>query len=135
MKKAQWITKDNDEANNQAEQVHRPALRALSKIMRNFARKEGRKATEKKKHEGWKRVAQEPPELGARHQTAPSCPTQARIGCSNIRQNTKCKLNANDGSPCETTIDPSRTHNFHNTGSRPANLQKFHNTTQGQCFQ
>ena len=37
MKKAHWITKDNDEANNPAERVHGPALRTLSKIMRNLA--------------------------------------------------------------------------------------------------
>ena len=37
MKKVQWITKDNDEANNPLEQVHGPAPRTLSQIMRNLA--------------------------------------------------------------------------------------------------
>ena len=37
VKKAQWITKDNDETNNSAEQVHGPAL---PKIMRNLAQLE-----------------------------------------------------------------------------------------------
>ena len=36
--------------------------------------------------------------------------TQARTGCTNIPQNTTCKLKANGGSQAETTIDPSGTH-------------------------
>ena len=67
MKKSQWITKHNGEANNLAEQVHGPPQRTLSKIMRNLAQIEAAerymKSNEEEKHEDWKRVVQEPMNL------------------------------------------------------------------------
>ena len=104
MKKAQWITKDNDEANNPAEQVHGQAQRTLSRIMRNVAQIEARRPDP-----GAGGTWTAPPNGTLMPNAHWRAAAQARTGRINIPQNTKCKLKANGGSPCETTLDPSGT--------------------------
>ena len=68
MEKAQWIMKDNEEANKPAEQVDGPALRTLSNLAQIGAAERWTQSNEEEKAR----------RLGARHQTAPSCPTHIK---------------------------------------------------------
>ena len=121
MKQAPWILKDEEEASNPAEQVHGPAQRTLSRIMRNIAKIE---AAERWTHSNEKEKERRPeaggPGTGGTWSAPPDgtvmpnahwrAATQARIGCINIPQNIECRLETNGGSSCEATLDQSGTH-------------------------
>ena len=92
MKKAQCITKDNDEANNPAEQVHGPARRTLSKSMRNHEQiKAAARCTQSNEEEKARRLEAGGPGIGGTWSAPPDgtlmpnahwrAATQARTGC------------------------------------------------------
>ena len=121
LEQAQWIIKDDEEADNPAEQSHGPAQRTLSRIMRNLAKIE---AAERWAHSDEKEKERRPeaggPGTGGTWSAPPDgtlmpnahwrAATQARLGCIDIPQNIKCKLKANGGLPCQTIFDQSGLH-------------------------
>ena len=114
MKQAAWIVKDEEEASNPAEQVHGPAQRTLSRIMRNIAKIE---AAERWIHSNEKEKERRPeaggPGTGGTWSAPPDgtvmpnahwrAATQARIGCINIPQNIKSRLKTHGGSRSDLT--------------------------------
>ena len=124
MKQAPWILKDEEEESKPAEQTHGPAQGTLSRIMRNIAKIEAAERwTHSNEKERERRPEAEGPGTGGTWSAPPDgtlmpnahwrAATQARFGCINIPQNSKCRLKTNGGSQpavqagtCEDAASP-----------------------------